>query len=96
MALDTVAEGLDGPVVVAGDFNSVSSARIGRQVQRDLGLRPAPGFPGTWPGDLPSAFGITIDQVYASPDLAFVSRRLGRPTGSDHRPVVTEITRAKD
>lgn len=96
MALDTVAEGLDGPVVVAGDFNSVSSARIGKQVQRDLGLRPAPGFPGTWPGDLPSAFGITIDQVYASPDLAFVSRRLGRPTGSDHRPVVTEITRAKD
>jgi endonuclease/exonuclease/phosphatase (EEP) superfamily protein YafD len=43
---------------------------------------------------LPSALGITIDQVYASPDLAFVSRRLGQSTGSDHRPVVTEITRA--
>jgi len=39
---------------------------------------------------------MTIDQVYASPDLGFVSRRLGRPTGSDHRPVVTEITRAAD
>ena len=96
MALDTVVEDLDGPVVVAGDFNSVSSARIGKQVRRDIGLRPAPGFPGTWPTDLPSAFGITIDQVYASPDLAFVSRRLGQPTGSDHRPVVTEITRAAD
>ena len=96
MALDTVVEGLEGPVVVAGDFNSVSSARIGRQVQRDIGLRPAPGFPGTWPDRLPSALGITIDQVYASPDLAFLSRRLGRPTGSDHRPVVTEITRAAD
>ncbi len=96
MALDAVVEGLEGPVVVAGDFNSVSSARIGKQIQRDIGLRPAPGFPGTWPGDLPSALGITIDQVYASPDLAFVSRRLGRPTGSDHRPVVTEVTRAAD
>jgi endonuclease/exonuclease/phosphatase (EEP) superfamily protein YafD len=94
MALDSVVESVEGPVVVAGDFNSVSSARIGRQVQRDIGLRPAPGFPGTWPSDLPSGLGITIDQVYASPDLAFVSRRLGRPTGSDHRPVVTEITRA--
>ena len=94
MALDTVVEGLGGPVVVAGDFNSVSSARIGRQVQRDIGLRPAPGFPGTWPTDLPSALGITIDQVYASSDLAFVSRRLGQSTGSDHRPVVTEFTRA--
>lgn len=96
MALDAVVEGLDGPVVVAGDFNSVSSARIGKQVRRDMGLRPARGFPGTWPSDLPSALGITIDQVYASPDLAFVSRRLGQANGSDHRPVVTEITRAAD
>ena len=94
MALGEVVEALDGPVVVAGDFNSVASGRIGNQVQRDIGLRPAPGFPGTWPGTLPAALGITIDQVYASPDLAFVSRRLGRPTGSDHRPVVTEITLA--
>ena len=94
MALDAIVEELDGPVVVAGDFNSVSSARIGRQIRRDISLRPAPGFPGTWPTDLPSALGITIDQVYASPDLAFVSRRLGQPTGSDHRPVVTEFTRA--
>lgn len=96
MALDEMVEGLSGPVVVAGDFNSVSTARIGKQVQRDIGLRPAPGFPGTWPGGLPAVLGITIDQVYASPDLAFVNRWLGRPTGSDHRPVVVEITRAAD
>ena len=94
MAIDAVVESLGGPVVVAGDFNSVSNARIGKMVQRDISLRPAAGFPGTWPAALPSLFGITIDQVYASPDLAFVSRRLGQPTGSDHRPVVTEITRA--
>ncbi|HYC96654.1 endonuclease/exonuclease/phosphatase family protein [Brevundimonas sp.] len=96
MALQDVVGGLTGPVVVAGDFNSVSSARIGKQVRRDLGLHPAPGFPGTWPAALPSPLGMTIDQVYASPDLAFVKRGLGRPTGSDHRPVVTEITRAAD
>lgn len=94
MALAAVIDDLDGPVVAAGDFNSVSSARIGKQVRRDLGLHPTPGFPGTWPAFLPAAFGMTIDQVYVSPDLAFVSRRLGRATGSDHRPVVTEITRA--
>ena len=96
MLLDQLLEEVSGPVVVAGDFNSVSSARIGKQVQQDIGLRPAPGFPGTWPSSLPSALSITIDQVYASPDLVFVNRRLGRPTGSDHRPVVTEITRAAD
>jgi endonuclease/exonuclease/phosphatase (EEP) superfamily protein YafD len=96
MALQEVVDGLTGPVVVAGDFNSVSSARIGRQVRRDLGLHPAPGFPGTWPAALPAPLGVTIDQVYASADLAFVSRRIGRATGSDHRPVVTEFTRAAD
>lgn len=96
MALDAVVSDLSGPVVVAGDFNSVSSARIGRQIRRDLGLRPAPGFPGTWPSAVPSVFGVTIDQVWRSPDLAFVSRRLGRPTGSDHRPVVTELTLAAE
>jgi endonuclease/exonuclease/phosphatase (EEP) superfamily protein YafD len=96
MALDDLVRGLNGPVIAAGDFNSVSAARIGKQIRRDIGLRPAPGFPGTWPAGLPSVLGLTIDHVYASPDLAFVSRRLGDATGSDHRPVVTEITRAAD
>jgi endonuclease/exonuclease/phosphatase (EEP) superfamily protein YafD len=84
-----------GTTLIAGDFNSVSSARIGRQIKSDLGLIPAPGFPGTWPTRLPAFMGITIDQVYRSPDLALVSRHVGRPTGSDHYPVVTEFTRAK-
>lgn len=83
------------PVIAAGDFNSVSSARIGRQIKSDMGLSPAPGFPGTWPSSLPAFAGITIDQVYRSPDLALVSRRIGLPTGSDHYPVVTEFTLAQ-
>ncbi len=95
MALAETVSDLEGPVVVAGDFNSVSSARIGRQVQREIGLIPAPGWPGTWPSALPSAVGITIDQVYRTPDLALIDRRLGRPTGSDHRPVVTRFTRSR-
>ncbi len=83
-----------GPLIAAGDFNSVSSARIGRQIQADSRLIPVPGWPGTWPSALPAFAGITIDQVYRSPDLAVVGRRLGRPTGSDHRPVVTRFVRA--
>ena len=94
MALAGVVEDLTGPVVVTGDFNAVSSARIGRQVRDEIGLIPATGWPGTWPSALPSAVGLTIDQVYRSPDLALLDRRLGRPTGSDHRPVVTRFTRA--
>jgi endonuclease/exonuclease/phosphatase (EEP) superfamily protein YafD len=85
----------DHPVIAAGDFNSVSTARIGRQIQADMGLIPAPGWPATWPSQAPAFAGITIDQVYRSPDLALITRHLGQPTGSDHRPVVTEFTRAQ-
>ncbi len=92
--LATWARATSGPVVAAGDFNSVSSARIGRMIQAESGLVPAPGWPGTWPASLPSFAGITIDQVYRSPDLALVDRRLGRETGSDHRPVITRFAKA--
>jgi endonuclease/exonuclease/phosphatase (EEP) superfamily protein YafD len=86
------ARNVSGPLILAGDFNAVSSARIGRQIRREMGLIPAPGWPGTWPAQAPSVLGMTIDQVYRSPDLALLSRRLGRPSGSDHRPVVTRLT----
>lgn len=95
MALGDIRRTLDGPVIIAGDFNSVSNARIGRQMKDDLGMAPATGFPGTWPSDLPAPLGITIDQVWRSPELTFVNRKVGQPNGSDHRPVVTEFTRAR-
>lgn len=91
LALGEVRRDLAGPVIVAGDFNAVSSARIGRQVQAEIALIPAPGFPGTWPTRVPAFAGITIDQVYRSADLALLERRLGLPNGSDHRPVVTRF-----
>lgn len=92
--LSVWARSVDGPVIAAGDFNSVSSARIGRIIKGDGALIPAPGWPGTWPAKLPAAAGMTIDQVYRSPDLALEERRLGLPTGSDHRPVITRFARA--
>lgn len=86
--------GLDGPVIIAGDFNSVSSGRIGRQIKAETGLIPAPAWPGTWPSALPAPLGVTIDHVWRSPDLVLVERRLGQKTGSDHRPVIVRLSRA--
>lgn len=85
---------LNDPVIVAGDFNSVATGRVGRMVRGEAGLRPAPGWPGTWPTALPAPLRITIDQVWISDELTVRSRRLGRPTGSDHRPVITELAPA--
>ena len=95
-ALAAIRRDMTGPVIAAGDFNSVSSARIGRQIQAEAGLIPAPGWPGTWPSVVPSAAAMTIDQVWRSPDLALLERRLGRKTGSDHRPVITRFTLAAE
>lgn len=89
-------DSIDGPLVIAGDFNSVSSARIGRMIRAEGGLVAAPGWPGTWPTFLPSWSGITIDQVYRTPDLALTDRRIARDTGSDHRPVVVSLVRSAD
>lgn len=87
---------VEGPLVIAGDFNSVSSARIGRMIRSEAGLVAAPGWPGTWPSFLPAEAGITIDQVYRSPDLAVTGRRIARHTGSDHRPVVVRLVRSAE
>lgn len=88
-------EKLGDDAIIAGDFNSVSSGRIGRQIQQSTGMIPAGGFPGTWPAKVPSPVAITIDQVWHSPELVVVERKLGRRNGSDHRPVITRFQRAR-
>jgi endonuclease/exonuclease/phosphatase (EEP) superfamily protein YafD len=90
--LEILLSQVTGSTLVAGDFNSISSGRIGRLIQRETGLKPNPGWPGTWPALAPPPFAVTIDQVYRTPDVAVVKRGLGQGMGSDHRPVVTKIT----
>lgn len=93
--LANLRAGLGDSVIVTGDFNSVSSARIGRQIQSETRLRPASALLGTWPAKAPAIMGITIDQVWHSNDLAVLERSLGTANGSDHRPVITRLTRAQ-
>ncbi|QTC89996.1 endonuclease/exonuclease/phosphatase family protein [Brevundimonas goettingensis] len=93
--LTDLMSGLSGTTIVAGDFNSISSGRIGRQIKSETGLKANPGWPGTWPAQLPAVLGMTIDQVWRTPDLAVVSRQIGQRNGSDHRPVVTHLTLAE-
>ena len=46
-----------------------------------------------WTG-MSSGIGAVVGCLAGAYFGGFISRRLGQPTGSDHRPVVTEITRA--
>lgn len=90
-ALTNRVSTLDSPAVIGGDFNSVTTGRIGQMIRNDMDLNAAPGWPGSWPSSLPGPARITIDQVYVTRELAVRSRRLGRPNGSDHLPIITEI-----
>lgn len=78
--------------VIAGDFNSAPTTGLMRRLGAATGLVMAPGLTGTWPTFLPAPLRTTIDHVLVSPDLRVVSRRTGRPTGSDHRPVVVSLS----
>ena len=82
-----------GPRVVAGDMNRTEGSPYFGDFLRDSGLRdsrlgfgPQPSWP-SW-----SFYRIPIDHAFVSDDLAVVSRRPGPPIGSDHLPLLFEVS----
>ena len=96
-ALRTMLDGIDGPLVVLGDFNSVPWGRIGRRMQDELGFHLAnERWAGTWPGrvniddmmDTPGLarfLTIPIDLAFCRGGLVCNNHRVGENLGSDHR-----------
>ncbi len=82
-------------VLVVGDFNATGSSDVLRDFASQARLSPAPARLGTWPRQLPGVFRIAIDNAFAGPGLAIVSRELGQANGSDHRPIVVEVAPAR-
>lgn len=82
--------------VVLGDFNATpwspvfrSSATRGlTRVQCGSLLEP------TWRSDNP-LLGLTIDHVFVTPGLVVTNCRVGPDIGSDHRPLVFSVARAR-
>jgi endonuclease/exonuclease/phosphatase (EEP) superfamily protein YafD len=81
-------------VVVAGDFNATLSSAALKRLRRETGLSALPAIFGDWPAYFPPPFRIAIENAMAGPGVALSDRRLGRPTGSDHRPIVFEVSPA--
>jgi endonuclease/exonuclease/phosphatase (EEP) superfamily protein YafD len=90
-------EGLDGPMVMVGDFNATPWSWPVRRLIARTGLGYGPGARlGTFPADrsgwrFPVWVGIPIDLVLAGRGAVVVARRHGPRIGSDHWPVVAEI-----
>jgi vancomycin resistance protein VanJ len=94
-ALLSRLEGIDGPLVVIGDFNATDQqslyaplARRLRDAHRESGWGMGFTF-SRWP-DVGLALW-RIDYVFYSPDLVALSAGVGGYGGSDHRPVIARL-----
>jgi len=86
------------PYVVAGDWNFTGDVPQHRDLRR-IGARDAHDLAGTgrgatWPVNsffryLP---GLRFDHVYVGPGLTAVRSEVGVGRGSDHRPVIADVT----
>ena len=93
-AIAAFAARQSGPVMVVGDFNTTSwSAAFGELIAAS-GLQDSRigfGLQPTWPAWMPP-MRIPIDHCLISRELAVVARRVGSFVGSDHYPVVVEVS----
>jgi len=86
---------IEGPLLVAGDFNASSIAPNVRTFLRWNGLRTAPFEPPTWPS-WAGWFGVPIDHVYVREPLRIRSlERLPSAMGSNHYGLMAEIVLAR-
>lgn len=82
---------LEGPLLLAGDFNAAAwSARIDGLASREK-LAPGPFYPATWPVRL-GPLGVPIDNVFARAPLVIEQvDAMGDSMGSNHRGLIAEI-----
>lgn len=85
------------PFAIIGDFNATThSIHLARL--REMGLRSAHqdrgrGLATTWPnGKIPFVPPIRIDHAFLSPQVACLKIREGAGAGSDHRPLILDLS----
>lgn len=87
--LAPVVATLDGPVIVAGDFNATPYTPVFRRFVAATGLASFTRFPATYSDKL-GPIGIPIDHVLVR-GAALTDLRALEPVGTDHRPLRAEI-----
>ncbi|MHA6297710.1 endonuclease/exonuclease/phosphatase family protein [Devosia sp. CAU 1758] len=89
-SIDRVLSGIDGPVVLAGDFNSASWSEPLARVGQRQGLAPGPTQPATWPVPF-GPLGVPIDNVFTRGSAQLITLEAGDSLGSNHRPLWAEV-----
>lgn len=80
--------------IVVGDFNGAPWSPPLKILTANTDLRPATGDGGTWHAGLPAILRLPIDNGFVGPRIGAVHREVLGPTGSDHRPVLFEMSLA--
>lgn len=94
-AVNQVADDLEGPRIVVGDFNATLDHRPVRDLLgtglTDAAERANEGWQPTWPG-LPGLAGIvTIDHVLHSTEFDTIRTTSERVRGTDHQALIADL-----
>lgn len=84
----------DVPTIVMGDFNCTPWSPFLADFLKETELRDSRygfGYQASWCAEKPY-FRIPIDHGFVSSEIKVHSRQLGRPAGSDHYPLVFEVS----
>jgi endonuclease/exonuclease/phosphatase (EEP) superfamily protein YafD len=85
---------LTGPTILVGDLNMTSWSPIFRHFIRVTGLhdsRRGFGIQPTWPANNP-ILQVPLDHCLVSDDISVHRRAIGGPIGSDHLPVIIDLS----
>ena len=94
-SLATLAANVEHTVLMADLNTTASSPTFRRLLQQGQLLKTSENhlqYAGTFPSSL-GRFGLIIDHILVSQDIALVSHAVLPPIGSDHRPVLVELIR---
>lgn len=82
------------PVIVAGDFNATPYSPTFKHLLKATGLKDSRdgfGWQPSWPTSFPLLW-IPIDHILVSPEFKILNRAVGNYIGSDHYPVLAELS----
>ncbi|OLP49864.1 hypothetical protein BJF91_19740 [Allorhizobium taibaishanense] len=82
---------IDGPLLLAGDFNASTLAQDMQKMLKDTGMTTTGFEPATWP-ILAGPFGVPIDHIYIrNPLMAAKLSRIPSNFGSNHYGLMAEL-----
>src|SRR5690606_30148579 len=82
---------IEGPVILAGDFNAAPWSEPLDFLARDQGLAPPPSHPATWPVRA-GMFGVPIDNMFTRGSAQIMEIEAGADSfGSNHRYLLARV-----